>query len=195
MECFKQSSSSVIVVSNFSVTVITPTIPERSNLLADAIDSVAAQQIQANGHLIGVDSSRQGPSYIRNKLSKSVDTEWIAFLDDDDILYNNHISVASQAKDHSDIIYTWCTSVGRDNFNPNSYFDAERLMNAGNYIPVTTFVRTAAFFAVGGFDLEARFEDWDLWKRLYTNGYRFTCIPVITWSYRFLGNNRTFMDL
>lgn len=190
----KQFIAHLNIMSNFNVTVITPTIPERSSLLSDAIDSVASQTLQSSGHLIGVDTLRMGPSYIRNKLAKSVDTEWLAFLDDDDIFYDNHISTAALAKDSSDIIYTWCDSIGRDNFNPNSHFDSSRLLNEGNYIPVTAFVRTSAFNHVNGFNLESRLEDWDLWKRLYLKGYRFTCIPVVTWCYRFLGNNRTFVD-
>lgn len=179
-------------MSSFDVTFITPTIPDRKNLLPDAIDSVSKQIIPAVDHLIGVDLQAKGPSYIRNKLSKKVNTEWIAFLDDDDILYDNHILEASKVANDSDIIYTWCDSIGRDNFNPNSLFDGTRLISDGNFIPVTTFIRSSAFHDIGGFDLEVRLEDWDLWKRLYTSGYKFTCVPVITWCYRFLGNNRTF---
>lgn len=181
-------------MKEFNVTFITPTIASRSSILPEAIRSVENQQMPAKGHLIAVDFDKKGPSHIRNILARSVDTEWIAFLDDDDIVYPNHVSTASQFADSSDIIYTWCDSVGRENFNPNSYFDSDRLLNAGNYIPVTTFVRTSAFIEVGGFDLESRLEDWDLWKRLYLKGYKFTCIPVVTWCYRFLGNNRTFVD-
>lgn len=179
-------------MSKFEVTFITPTIPERSRLLCDAIGSVNQQIVPAVDHLVGVDLQKRGPSYIRNQLSKSVETEWIAFLDDDDVVYDNHILEASAAAEKSDIIYTWCDSIGRGNFNPNSFFDETRLLRDGNFIPVTTFIRTSVFKEVGGFDLNARLEDWDLWKRLCIDGYRFTCVPVITWCYRFLGNNRTF---
>ena len=182
-------------MKRFDVTFITPTIPDRSELLADAIRSVDNQEIKAQGHIIGVDFTKKGPAYIRNLLSQSVETEWIAFLDDDDILYSNHISTIVPFAEKSDVIYTWCDSVGRENFNPNSHFDAERLLNFQNYIPVTAFVRTSAFRKVGGFDVESRLEDWELWKKLYLNNFQFTCVPVITWCYRFLGSNRTFMDL
>ena len=176
----------------FDITIITSTIPERETLLAEAVNSVNQQRVKAKNHLIEVDTNRIGPSAVRNKLAKMADTEWIAFLDDDDILYQNHIEEYSKSHHHSDMMYTWCDSVGRENFNPNSHFDADRLMH-GNYIPITAAVRTSLFLQVGGFSEDSRYEDWDLWKKLLQAGARFTCIPTKTWCYRFLGNNRTYV--
>jgi hypothetical protein len=176
------------------VTIITPTVASRTHLLAEAIHSISQQDLPAKSHLIGVDLERNGPSPVRNKLFESVTTEWIGFLDDDDIAYPNHISSAARFFDTSDVVYTWCDVIGRDGFNPNSPFDERRLMNDGNIIPITAFVRSEVFRSVGGFDINARLEDWDLWKRLVTFGARFTYVPEITWCYRFLGNNRTFAD-
>lgn len=173
------------------VTVITPTIPDRVDLLREAICSVAQQTEPVKGHLIGVDSLGEGPSPVRNKLIKSVDTEWIAFLDDDDILFGNHFEVVSQHQNDADLIWTWCSSIGRGNFNPNSHFNEQRLRSDGNYIPITVTLRTELFRRVGGFS-DARLEDWDLWIRLLDAGARFKCEPTVTWQYRFLGNNRTF---
>lgn len=172
------------------VTVITPTIPERAELLSQAIASVNNQIEPAVAHLIGVDLERAGPTPVRNRLLKSVDTEWVAFLDDDDILYPQHFRVVSRHLDSADLIYTWCNSEGRDGFNPNSYFDEQRL-RGGNYIPITVTLRTSKLREVGGIPNE-RLEDWALWVKLLDSGARFVCEPTVTWNYRFLGGNRTF---
>jgi glycosyltransferase involved in cell wall biosynthesis len=173
------------------VTVITPTIPERTELLGQAIASVAKQNHPVKGHFIGVDLEREGPSPIRNRLINSIETEWTAFLDDDDILMPNHFEVMAPFVNEADLIWTWCDSVGRGNFNPNSHFNERRLRQDGNYIPITVAVRTSLLKEVGGFS-DARLEDWDLWIRLLDAGGRFKNIPTITWTYRFLGENRTF---
>jgi glycosyltransferase involved in cell wall biosynthesis len=184
-------------LSTFDITIITPTIPKRSNLLVEAINSVGNQRVKAKNHLIGVDLQKMGPAKMRNLLVNNVDTEWVAFLDDDDIVYDNHIEEYAKVHEQSDMIYTWCDSIGRENFDPNSHFDPNRLLQ-GNYIPVTAAVRTSVFRQVGGFSLEDRYvqadptEDWNLWLKLLHANARFTCVPVKTWCYRFLGSNRTF---
>jgi|LakMenE01Jun11ns_1017448.scaffolds.fasta_scaffold9939438_2 glycosyltransferase involved in cell wall biosynthesis len=175
----------------FDITIITPTIHERSNLLTEAVKSVENQKVKAVGHFVQVDESKAGPAYVRNRLVEKVQSEWIGFLDDDDILYPNHIEEYRKAHENSDVIYTWCDSTGREKFDPNSHFDPERLMY-GNYIPITAAVRTNFFRQVGGFSEDTRYEDWDLWVKLLKAGARFTCVPVKTWCYRFLGSNRTF---
>lgn len=173
------------------VTVITPTIPERAKLLGQAILSVSNQIVPATDHLIGVDLKKEGPAVVRNKLLDSVTTEWVTFLDDDDILFTNHYEVVESQMDQGDLIYTFCTSEGRGNFNPNSRFDERRLRQDGNFIPITVTVKTSFLREVGGFS-DARLEDWDLWIRLLDAGCKFHCIPIVTWNYRFLGGNRTF---
>lgn len=175
------------------VTVITPTIPSRTHLLTECIASVSQQEEGVGSHLIGVDNDGRGPGPIRNKLLEAVTTEWVTFLDDDDILFNNHFSIVNQNKHNGDLIYTFCSSIGRDNFNPNSLFDEKRLRSEGNYIPITVTVKTSYLRLVGGFS-DARLEDWDLWIRLLDAGAQFHCVPVVTWCYRFLGENRTFND-
>jgi glycosyltransferase involved in cell wall biosynthesis len=173
------------------ITVITPTLPERNKLLSEAIASVSTQRHPVEGHLISVDNNRRGPIEIRNQLIKAVDTEWTAFLDDDDILYENHFEVMLPASDSADLIWTWCNSEGRGNFNPNSTFNEKRLREDGNFIPITVAVRTELLNRVGGF-VDHPQEDWHLWIRLLDVGARFVNVPVVTWNYRFMGNNRTF---
>lgn len=130
-----------------------------------------------------------GPSPIRNRLAAQAKGEWLAFLDDDDLLEPDHLLLLEAYTAEADVVYSYCTVEGR-NFPLNFEFDADSLRQ-GNYIPVTTLVRKVKFDEVGGFGDE-KLEDWGLWLRLLDAGARFVCVPIVTWTYRFRDDNRTF---
>jgi hypothetical protein len=174
------------------VTVITAARPDRKDFLNEAIESVGAQNHPVKYHLIGIDHQRQGPVAIRNQLLRGVETEWVAILDDDDVLLPNHFEEMAKVEDTSDFIYTYSKVTGRDAVF-NSQFDPERL-RWGNYIPITVAIRMSKLNEVGGQFPDARLEDWALWVKLLDAGARFTCVPVVTWVYRFHGDNRTFTE-
>jgi glycosyltransferase involved in cell wall biosynthesis len=166
------------------ITVITPTISTREKYVAEAIACVAGQDLLPAAHLVGVDLHRRGPSHTRNTLAAAAKTEWLFFLDDDDLLDANHFSTIADATNNSDVIYTWCRMENRADWCPNAHFSAEKL-RLGNFIPVTAAVRRSWFEQVGGFDTNVRDEDWELWIALLHRGAVFTCIPEVTWTYRF----------
>lgn len=174
------------------VTVITPTIEGRQHLLEEAWESVKNQDYPALQipHIVRMDYYRMGPATIRNSMVQEVTTPYIAFLDDDDILYPNHISTLLIHIGKADLVYSWCDMINCDYWNPNSYFDAERLQHQ-NFIPVTCMMRTETFKRLGGFDPDAKEEDWDLWKRLVNSGGTVICVPEITWAYRKHEGNRS----
>ena len=177
------------------IAVITPSLPHRTDFLADACQSVSDQELSPKVHLIGIDHAREGSSPIRNRLAKAADgCEWLAFLDDDDLLYPGHLQLLS-AVGHlaqADLVYPYCDVQGRE-WNPSRPFD-EAALRAGNYIPVTVLVRRQAFLDAGGFrdDVQHGWEDWNLWLRLLDNGARFVNVPEATWLYRFHSSNKTY---
>ncbi len=169
------------------VTVITPTVPERAELLAEAARSVTAQALAPRDHLIGVDLHRRGPAEIRNRLTRAADTDWVAFLDDDDLLDPNHLEVLAAHTDDADVVYPWCRldppdAIG-DQFY-NNHFDRDALRDRGIF-PVTVLARRDALLAAGGFRPTDRYEDWGLWNRMADRDARFRCVPEPTWTYRF----------
>ena len=173
-----------------NVTIITPTIPSRGLLLADAISSVANQETPAADHLIKVDLHGKGPSAIRNDLARSVKTEWMAFLDDDDILYPNYITELSNFQNDFDVIYGFCKMTGRANWIANETFN-ENTLRKRNFIPVTAMVRTSMFQIVDGFPNQQFSEDHALWINILNVGGRFKCHQKELWEYRYHGSNRT----
>lgn len=82
------------------ITVVIPTIPPREALLRRAVDSVngaAARMAQAYGTMVPVelcvvvDGDRRGAAKTRHRGLLEVETEWVAFLDDDDVMHPDHL--------------------------------------------------------------------------------------------------------
>lgn len=173
------------------ISVITASLPDRAGMLAECIASVGSQTLPAGEHLIAVDHAHRGPAALRTELAQAAGGEWIAVVDDDDVLLPNHLATLAGAD--ADIVYTYCTVEGRD-WNPNQPFDPDELRRR-SYIPATALLRASLVAQLGGWRPDAecvnRWEDWDFYLRALDLGASFACIPEITWRYRFHGSNRS----
>jgi hypothetical protein len=170
------------------ITVITPTLPDRADLLAQCHASVTALNLP---HLVQVDWAGEGPAVLRNRMAGWARTPWLLFLDDDDLLLPNYVDVVSPFLDGADVVYTEWELSGDVAPQPMGGFDAEALRRF-NYIPVTACVRRSAFTAVGGFP-DVALEDHGLWLALLDAGFRFACVPVKAWHYRRRAGSRNAM--
>jgi glycosyltransferase involved in cell wall biosynthesis len=179
------------------VTVITASLPTRGRMLAECVASVAAQTVAPAAHLIGVDYARRGTSAIRNDLWRMAKTEWIAVLDDDDILLPHHLEyLVGAAGNTATIAYSFCAVDGRPGWNPSRPFDAAALREGPNYIPATILIRRPMLYALDGWrdseDCLHGWEDYDLLLRALDAHAEFACVPTVTWVYRFAaGRNKT----
>lgn len=172
------------------ITVVTPTIPGREELLAECRESVAQLGL---AHLVELDSDAAGPAAVRNRLVEQVDTEWALFVDDDDLLYGNYIDVVRPHLDSADVVYTAWDLSGASSPRPEPSFEAIVLRHY-NIVPVTACVRTALFRSVGGFPVdEDPDEDYALWLAMLDAGARFRYVPVVAWHYRRQPGSRTEM--
>jgi glycosyltransferase involved in cell wall biosynthesis len=182
------------------VTIITPTIEGRELLLAEAAASVQAQT-ESVVHFIRCDTRRRGPAMARNDVLEMVQTPFVGFLDDDDLLDPEHVEslmrLFAQGSALPDLAWSRCrvetSGVATFALHQPIRPDYQQLARGGrNFIPVTVIARTASIRAVGGFDPLARYEDYDLWCRMLHAGQRFAHLPVTTWTYRMAAGNRTF---
>jgi len=129
--------------------------------------------------------------------------EYIAFLDQDDILYPQHLaSLLAEIHGHSqtDIVYSGCKTVvcqkkihNRIKVNKvievmNHPWNQGRLL-IGNFIPLHALLFRAAVFHAHQFDetLDA-YEDWELLTRLSFSHFTFTHLDEITCEYRIFSN-------
>lgn len=190
-----------------TVSVITASLPSRPWMLAEACVSVASQTRQPTEHLVGVDYERQGSAIVRNQLVRAAHCDWLAFLDDDDLLYPNHLDrlVATAVETGADLVYPWCHVTGRPRWNPSQPFDTDALREA-NYVPITVLLRRELFADLGGFRTYDQWpeqvqghdggvfrghEDWDLWLRILESGGHIECLPEPTWLYRCHAGSKT----
>ncbi len=174
------------------VDVITPTIPERAHLLAEARESVARQTFLDVGHLVGLDERHIGQGAVRNGLVRESRAEWLVFLDDDDLLDPQFIELHLERalETGADMVHAPCR------YPPKSWprpaiaaFNLERLRREGNYIPITALVRRSMFDRAGGFREDTLCEDYWLWLAMNEAGAKFAYIPRVCWTYRLHGRS------
>lgn len=166
-----------------AVSIITASLPTRADVLPDAIFSVSAQTC-STAHLIGIDASR-GVAEVRNGLVRAARSEWVGFLDDDDLLDPHHVEVLMDHAADADVLIPHCRFQGPP--LPDGYYnrpyDRDDLRAHGIF-PITLLVRREAVLDVGGFPEDGVYEDWELWNTLADEGARFAVIPEVTWTYR-----------
>jgi hypothetical protein len=100
------------MVCSEDVTVVIPSLPERSEWLERAVRSVDRQSVQPFEVIVQIDKKRLGAHVARNAALRKVRTEWVAFLDDDDWFHPNHLAVLIDGANQSgaDLIGTYPTS-------------------------------------------------------------------------------------
>ena len=82
-----------MTVTADQVTVVIPSLPERSVWLERAVRSVERQSSPPADVVVHVDHLREGAYAARNAALAKVSTSWVAFLDDDDRFHPDHLEV------------------------------------------------------------------------------------------------------
>lgn len=196
-------------MSKVSISVVIPT-HNRCALLGRAIDSVLAQTEMPSEIIVVDDFScaetralvasyglpelhyienkgGRGPSSSRNLGVLHARSDYIAFLDDDDVFLSSKIKVVSDAildNPAVDVFYhpAQITMVNEGvsyNSNPKFYSEREilvRKLAVSNVIGGTPMVvaRRDALLSTGGFDVNlAALEDYELWIRMAIAGLNF----------------------
>jgi len=171
-----------------NITVLTASIPRRKEMLLNAIESVANQKLKPVAHKIVVDINHKGNHWTYNQLLSSVTTEWLCFLDDDDILYPDHLSKLSEYCSEYDVIFSNGSLEDPTNTIQYNQEYSQELLQQHCIVPITALVRTEAMINVGGFD-PVQECDYLMWKKLASAGYSFKKINDITWKYNFHDQN------
>ncbi|HEX9163835.1 MAG TPA: PIG-L family deacetylase [Thermoanaerobaculia bacterium] len=195
------------------ITVVVRT-KDRPALLREAIDSIRANQYpadivvvndggaspQLDGRVELVEHNKsRGRSEAMNTGVRAAMTKYVAFLDDDDLYYPEHLSTLAAAAQtaplsaawYSDAVSAFLHVAGSGRYESHSRlrlfggdFDRDILL-VDNYIPLPTLLAERdAFLDSGGFDPAFDlFEDWDFLIRLSQRG-EFTHVPRITCEIR-----------
>lgn len=179
-----------------NITVAIPTIPPRvtSGLFQAAVDSVRAQTLQPTGGIsVSLDVDKAGAANTRQRALDAVRTEWVAFLDDDDFFYPNHLQVLSDLANETgaDYVYSW--------FDGNNPFPMHRGRQFNHAEPhhttMTVMVKTALAREAGFIQPDGPMhqdwsgEDWQFTLKCSAAGGKFAGSGEITWHYRVHGSN------
>lgn len=196
------------------VAVCIPTIPSREAMLERAVKSAEAQTHKSRDIIVRVDTEGLGAAENRNRTWQlsHPDTKWIAFLDDDDVIYPNHLEFLLQTAEATgaDLVYPWfdlwegpdplSVKVGDKYVSPLGVpfgEDARQyIMTEGNFIPITVLVKRSLLETVGGFPQPGTEEwpnetneDWGCWQKMLRAGAKFEHAPKRTWRWIWHGGH------
>lgn len=180
------------------ITMCIPSIPPRRDLLNKAIASVQEQYYPVTAISVAIDHAKKGAAHTRNQALFSAQTEWVAFMDDDDLLYPEHMHrlVSKQIETGADIVFPWFDTdpPGGDPFPP--YFEyREYDPEEPHMFPITTLVRKSLAWNVGGFPISdpvsgtCAGEDWTFWLMMRDAGAKFAHVAERTWLWNMRGQN------
>lgn len=193
-----------------TIAVCIPTIPPRRDMLTLAVNSVQAQTRRPDELWVYVDVNGEGAAEARNNAWRQATSEWIAFLDDDDQMYIQHLERLEAASDDADLIYPWFDlPYGVDPLAvrvndayvspfglPFTESHKNHILTEGNFIPVTVLVRRSLLEEVNGFPRPGstrwqhdHCEDWGCWQDMLRAGARFKHVPEKTWVWNWHGGN------
>jgi len=191
------------VIRDRSVTVVIPTLPSRAEFLAEAIASVQAQTRLPDAIVVVYDLDHEGAAATRSRGLDMVQTEYTAFLDDDDTLYPEHLARMDSSiwRFGADLVYPWfdggeqgiVAPLHGQMLSPKGLRFTEEsreyLLNVDNFIPITFCVRTDLAQSVGGFPVAQHHnqyaaEDWEFLRKIARTNARIVHHDAITWHWR-----------
>lgn len=152
-----------------TVSIITPTLGNRPQMLQETIDSVKAQTIPVLEHIIVTDTGQGQVKTINEGISKSKG-ECFVFLSDDDKLDPQFIekTLAEMDKSGSYIVGTFL-----ENFGDQNGIHGPRDFPFG-----TSLCLTSLWYETGGFDEKSGPAcDADFWLTCIRNGAKWSVVP------------------
>lgn len=174
-----------------------PSLMERATYRERALRSVTAQTSGAPAVHIVIGMT---PWDARNAALAAVETEFTAFLDDDDWWLPNHLEVllSAQERTGADLVYSRADVSHEGKREPYAIvpFD-EKALRSGNYIPISYLVRTELARTAGFPPRESdQPSDWLFLLKLLDLGATFHFEDQTTWVMRrWSGNTHNWPEL
>lgn len=164
-----------------------------NGLLNRALASVAAQTKQPEAVVVVNDVERKGAGWTRQTLLRTVETEWVAWLDSDDEWLPEHLEKLHRVAVETDSVYVYSWFHGYD---PLGHFGLPFNPCTPHHTTITSLVRTDIAQEAGFPDsAEGKFSNEDfafilnVSKIACERGLRMTHLPDKTWHYHQSGQN------
>jgi GT2 family glycosyltransferase len=180
------------------VTVATPHIPVRSgDMLGTSAASAMNQTLKPRWHRVEIDEDHTGSAATRNRLLAKVTTEWVLWLDDDDMLMPNAVQllVEAQKRTGADVVSgaAWIPQTadhGEPVRTPTPGWIPPDFVQERSRLHVSSLMRAELVRQVGGFESRAdpgtgmELDDYGLYWKLAEHGATFYRIPetVLIWN-------------
>lgn len=159
----------------------------------DSASTGMLQELKAEGCATGaplriIDCDHRGAPATRNEGARAAKSEFIFFLDADDILSPTTLEkliLAAATNPAVSYFYSSVRHFGSINGIASDPFDPERLKRE-NFLTVSCLIRTSAYLDAGGMDeaLLDNYEDYDFWLRMLSMGHIGMHVPEILFHYR-----------
>lgn len=166
------------------VSVLTPSVPERAEMLVECEASVRAQTFDSWEQLVHVDHDRDGYAATTNRLARRAVGAFLMPLSDDDLLLPGGLGALVVHAPDADIIYSPPLVTGNE--------DRWWFFQAPPVIPACALIRTSLWKELGGYDETLRREeDRDFWIKAMDAGARFVRVDEPCWVYRQHAGNKS----
>lgn len=165
------------------VSVIIPSHRPRYRVLAEA--SVDAQTFPDYEMIVRA-SPLWWPAKINDAMRAGVG-EFLLMLGDDDLLHPTCLErMVAKAREGYDIVASACESFGEGQPSRVARFGDFSLaaFRAGNPVWITSLVRRELFVALGGFDEDQLWYDYEFWYRAFKHDASFGYLPTVEWRHR-----------
>ena len=178
-------------MSEFEISVIIPTKPDRAAMLTECLASIHAQTLDADRWEIVSRCSRKWYPEKVNDLALSARGERVLFIGDDDKLrptcLARMLETAQQTSAHviSAGVQTFSDAGPGATFMPNAGPWTFESFRKGPPVWITSLVDRAKFLEAGGLNFsKLTFADWALWYELWKIGAKNAHIDEVLWDYR-----------
>jgi hypothetical protein len=183
------------------VSVVIPTHAGRERYLGLALASVRRQLVRPAAVHVVEDTTHAGAAATRDRGLRMVETEWVAFLDSDDVMYREHLRVLmAGARIHrADYVFSYFDVIDRVGrvvpVDPLGYFGREFDPDRPHQTTITTLVRTELAQQVGFqaptpgemIDGQVAGEDFNFLLGVVAAGGKVVHVPRRTWGWRHHG--------
>lgn len=174
-----------------AVTAVIPTIPPRMMVSFPlALRSVMQQTHPVSAISVAIDTTRQGAWHTRGRALQGATTEWVAFLDDDDVWYPQHLArlLATAEETQADYVFSGfdlgagCASVDLSAFKRD--FDPENPSpTTMNVLVRTELAQQVGFTPPPDPNQRVSDEDWRFTLGCVEAGAKIVRLPERTWRY------------
>jgi hypothetical protein len=188
------------------VTVVTPTIPPRAELLQRATMSVINQTVKPVAHLVMPDIKRLGAPKMLDQCLRHAQSEWVAILADDDEFLPHHLETLWNLLDETgaDVAYSHFRFSNQpdaghlEKFRGQPFNYEKPRQMTGVYVGRRELLLDigghSALFDENSYDLDEEGhrigEDFHLVKRLAHERIPVAVSPEVTWIYH-VGHGNT----